>query len=154
MASASVFLAFALEFSMTAELAQAPKTAPTKPPAATSATSDEATAMLVGDWLGTLDTGEGGAKLRLVLHLGKNPDGTLKGSIDSVDENVKGIPVDKPTFAEGTLGLNLPTIGVHCEAALAPSRVDLKGTWYKSDATFPVEFKKKAAPATDQRPGS
>jgi len=154
LASASVFLAFALEFSMTAELAQAPKTAPTKPPAATSATSDEATTMLLGDWLGTLDTGEGASKLRLVLHLGKNPDGTLNGSIDSLDENVKGIPADKPTFADGILGLNLPTIGVHCEATLAPSRVVLKGTWYKLDTSFPVEFKKAAAPAADQRPGS
>jgi hypothetical protein len=154
LASASVLLAFALGFAAGATLAKAPETAPTKPPAATSATSDEATTMLLGDWLGTLDTGEGAAKLRLVLHLGKNPDGTLNGSIDSLDENVKGIPVDKPTFADGTLGLNLPTIGVHCEATLAPNRVELKGTWYKRDATFPLEFKTGAAPAADQRPGS
>lgn len=101
-ASASVLLAFALGFSMAGEPAKAPAT---MPPAATSASSDEATTMLLGDWLGTLDTGEGAAKLRLVLHLGKNPDGTLSGSIDSLDENVKGIPVDRPTFADGTLGL-------------------------------------------------
>ena len=54
---------------------------------------------------------------------------------------------------EETLGLNLPTIGVHCETTLAPSRVDLKGTWYKSDTSFPLEFKKGAAPAADKRPG-
>ena len=95
LASASVLLAFALGFSTAGEVAKAPKTA-------TSATSNEATTVLLGDWLGTIDTGEGAAKLRLVLHLGKNPDGTLNGSIDSLDENVKGIPVDRPTFADGT----------------------------------------------------
>jgi hypothetical protein len=67
---------------------------------------------------------------------------------------VKGIPVDKPIFADGTLSLNVPTIGVFGEATLAPSRVDLKGTWHKRDTSFPVEFKKGAAPAADQRPGS
>jgi len=144
LASASVVLAFALGF---------PAAAATKPPAATSATSGEATAVLLGDWFGTLDTGQGAAKFRLVLHLGKNPDGTLNGSIDSLDEKVKGIPVEKPTFADGTLGMNLPTIGVYCEATLAPNRVELKGTWYKLDTSFPVEFKKGAAPAADPRPG-
>jgi uncharacterized protein len=134
----SIFLAFALELSTPAALAEAPKTAPAKPPAATT--------IVLGDWFGTLNTGEGDAQLRLVLHLGKNPDGTLNGSLDSLDENVKGIPVDQPTFADGVLGLNLPTIGVHCEASLAPNGVELKGTWYKRDASFPLELKKGAAP--------
>jgi hypothetical protein len=137
LAAASVLLAFALGSSTAGEPAKAPKTA----------TSDEAMAVLLGDWLGTLNTGEGAAKLRLVLHLGKNPDGTLNGSLDSLDENVKGIPVDKPNFADGILGLNLPTIGVHCEATLAPNRAELKGTWYKSDVSFPLELKKGTAPA-------
>jgi len=136
--SASAVLAFALAFSAAAD---------TKPPAATSAASDEATTVLLGDWFGTLDTGDGAAKLRLVLHLGKNPDGTLSGSIDSLDENVKGIPVDKPHFADGTLSLNLTTIGVFCEVTLALNRVELRGTWQKRDTAFPLEFKKGAAPA-------
>jgi len=141
-ASASVIVAFALGIGAAAA---------TKPPAATSATSDEATTVLLGDWLGTLDTGADAAKLRLVLHLGKNPDGTLNGSLDSPDEKVKAIPVDKPNFAGGILGLNLRTIGVHCELTLAPNRVELKGTWYKGEASFPVEFKKQTAPSSRGR---
>ena len=137
-ASASIIVAAALGFSVAAA---------TKPPAATSAPSGEATTMLLGDWLGTLDTGEGAAKLRLVLHLGKNPDGTLNGSIDSLDENVRGIPVEKPLFADGTLSLNLATIGVFCEVTLDQNRVELRGTWQKRDTAFPLEFKRGAAPA-------
>ena len=121
-ALASVVLVFALGSGAAAA---------TTPPAASSATSDEATTVLLGDWIGTLDTGADAAKIRLVLHLGKNPDGTLNGSLDSPDEKVKGIPVDKPIFAGGIL---------------APNRVELKGTWYKGEASFPVEFKKQAAP--------
>ena len=88
--SASAVLAFALAFSAAAA---------TKPPAATSATSDEATTV----------------------------------------------------FAGGTLGLNFPTIAVHCELALAPNRAELKGTWYKLEASFPVDFKKPTAPSSQGR---
>ncbi len=140
--SASAVLAFALAFSAAAA---------TKPPAATSATSDDATTVLLGDWLGTLDTGADAAKFRLVLHVGKNPDGTLNASLDSLDEKVKGIAANEPTFAGGTLGLNFPTIAVHCELALAPNRAELKGTWYKLEASFPVDFKKQTAPSSQGR---
>jgi hypothetical protein len=153
LASASVLLAFALGFSTTGavadeptpDTAKAPETAPAKAPA--PAPSAEVMTMLLGDWKGTLDTGEGAAKLRLALHLAKNPDGTLGGTLDSLDEKVKGIPVDNVSFADGTLGLNMPTIGAHCEATLAPNGVELKGTWYKAEATFPLVLKKGAAPA-------
>ena len=91
-ASASVIVAVALGSGAAAA---------TTPPAASSATSDEATTVLLGDWIGTLDTGADAAKIRLVLHLGKNPDGTLNASLDSPDEKVKGIAANEPTFAEG-----------------------------------------------------
>jgi hypothetical protein len=148
--SATVLLAFALQFSATAVLADTPKAAPAKPPATTPATSDDPTTALLGDWPGILDTGEGGAKLKLVLHLGKNPDGTLNGSLDSVDENVMGIRADHVVFADGILGLTLPTIGAHCELTLAPNRVELKGMWDKRGSVFPLTFKKAAAPVPNR----
>jgi hypothetical protein len=124
------------------------------PTTGAAAKPDQATTALLGDWLGLVDTGEGAAKLRLALHLGKNPDGTLNGSIDSLDEKVKGIPVEKPIFADGKLSLNVPTIGVFCELTPAPNRVELRGTWRKHAVSFPVAFKKETAPAAAQRHGS
>jgi len=38
---------------------------------------------IAGDWNGTLNVN--GAELRLVLHIAKTPDGTLKSTLDSVD---------------------------------------------------------------------
>ena len=38
---------------------------------------------IAGDWQGTLNTGMG--ELRLVLHITKTADGSLKATLDSVD---------------------------------------------------------------------
>ena len=46
---------------------------------------------IAGDWNGALEAQ--GTKLRLVLHVKKNPDGTLAATIDSLDQNANGIPV-------------------------------------------------------------
>ncbi|MGD1078140.1 MAG: hypothetical protein ABR881_07455 [Candidatus Sulfotelmatobacter sp.] len=39
---------------------------------------------IAGDWQGTLSAG--GAELRLVLHITKAADGSLKATLDSVDQ--------------------------------------------------------------------
>ncbi|HET6933367.1 MAG TPA: hypothetical protein VFI72_00925, partial [Candidatus Angelobacter sp.] len=46
---------------------------------------------ITGDWQGTLDTGAG--QLHLILHVSKAPDGSLKASLDSVDQGAHAIPV-------------------------------------------------------------
>ena len=56
-----------------------------------------------GNWLGTLEVG--GAKLRLMLKISKSPDGKLTATVDSLDQNVKDIPVDTITFQDGILKL-------------------------------------------------
>ena len=47
---------------------------------------------IAGDWQGTIKTGMG--ELRLVLHVTKNADGTLKATVDSPDQNAAGVAID------------------------------------------------------------
>src|SRR5579863_3109421 len=47
---------------------------------------------IAGDWQGTLSAG--GTELRLVLHITKSSDGSLKATLDSIDQpGANGIPV-------------------------------------------------------------
>jgi hypothetical protein len=51
---------------------------------------------IAGDWQGTIKTGMG--ELRLVLHVAKNADGTLKALVDSPDQNAPRVPIDSMTL--------------------------------------------------------
>ena len=55
---------------------------------------------IAGEWNGVLDVM--GTQLRLVFHL-SNEEGVLSGTMDSPDQNVKGIPLDKVLFKDGQL---------------------------------------------------
>ncbi len=56
---------------------------------------------IAGDWQGTLSAG--GAELRLVLHITKAADGSLKATLDSVDQGANGIPVSSISFKDSKL---------------------------------------------------
>jgi hypothetical protein len=62
---------------------------------------------LAGDWVGRLDAP--GTRLHLVLHVTRLDDGTLKGTLDSPDEGVKGATVEE-------LRLDLNLVRFHCKA--------------------------------------
>ncbi len=47
---------------------------------------------VTGTWLGTIDVG---VKLRLVFNFIKNADGSLSGTTDSPDQNIKDIPLSE-----------------------------------------------------------
>ena len=46
---------------------------------------------IAGDWQGTLPMGMG--EIRIVLHITKAPDGSLKATLDSPDQAVVGMHV-------------------------------------------------------------
>ncbi|MGH9665536.1 MAG: hypothetical protein ACRD9L_14015, partial [Bryobacteraceae bacterium] len=65
-------------------------------------------APILGNWQGTLDVGT--AKLRLAFHIVENKTGGLTATLDSLDQNARGIPVQEVTFADGRLSLKLAAI--------------------------------------------
>ena len=63
---------------------------------------------IAGDWQGTLSTPNG--DLRLVLHITESGDGSLKATLDSVDQNANGIPVTTVTFKDSKLSLDVEAV--------------------------------------------
>ena len=70
-----------------------------------------------GDWLGTLNI-PGGQALHLAIHLTKSPDGTLAATFDSLDQNAMGIKVERVTYKDGVLTLELPAISARYEGTV------------------------------------
>jgi fermentation-respiration switch protein FrsA (DUF1100 family) len=80
-----------------------------------------------GDWNGTLNTGKG--ELRLVLHVTKNADGTLKAMLDSVDQNANGIPVTSATLKDSHLTLKVDAVNGAYEGKVNADASEIAGTW-------------------------
>ena len=98
---------------------------------------------VAGDWQGTLNTGMG--ELRLVLHITKAPDGALKATLDSVDQNANGIPVDSVVLKNMKLNLNIGAVHGTYEGTVSPDAQTISGTWTQN-APLPLDFKRTAHP--------
>lgn len=110
---------------------------------------------ITGDWNGKLSVN--GAELRLVLHIGKNADGTLKATLDSVDQGSNGIPVSAVTLKDSQLSLKVDAVNGSYEGKVNAGASEISGTWTQG-RTLELNFhrgaiasktKPKAAKASD-----
>jgi dienelactone hydrolase len=97
---------------------------------------------IVGDWQGTLHVG--GGELRLVVHITKAADGTLTGTMDSIDQNVS-FPISDISFKDKKLTFEVKSIQGAYEATLADDGSSIKGTWNQG-APLPLELKRTTSP--------
>ncbi len=93
-------------------------------------------AKVVGDWSGALDVGA--MKLRLILHITRADDGSLRATMDSVDQSAMGIPVDEVRFDGKTLITILGSINGSYEATLDETGSTLSGTWKQGVNALPL----------------
>lgn len=100
---------------------------------------------IIGDWQGTLKAG--GAELRLVLHITKAADGSLKGALDSVDQGANGIPVTAISLKGSKLTLELASIGGAYEGTVNADGTTIAGTWAQGGQGLPLDFKRPAKAA-------
>src|SRR5579864_6777679 len=92
---------------------------------------------IIGDWNGTLNAN--GAELRLVLHITKNSDGTLKATLDSVDQGANGIPVTSATLKDSQLNLKVDAVSGGYEGKVNAAASEIAGTWTQGTA-LPLTF--------------
>jgi hypothetical protein len=105
---------------------------------------------IVGDWQGTLRPP--GAELRLVLHITESGDGSLKATLDSVDQGANGIPVASVTLKNSKLTLNVEAIHGTYEGTVNPDATEITGTWTQGQS-FPLDFRRGTTPMkTEQKP--
>jgi uncharacterized protein len=97
---------------------------------------------VAGDWQGSLQAG--GAELRLILHITKAPDGSLKATLDSVDQGASGIPVTSITLKDSRLNLGVDAVHGTYEGNVAADSKTISGTWSQGQS-LPLEFKRATA---------
>jgi fermentation-respiration switch protein FrsA (DUF1100 family) len=97
---------------------------------------------ITGDWQGTLHAG---ADLHLVLHITKAADGTLKATLDSVDQGANGIPVSSISLKDSKLNLGIEAVHGTYEGKVSTDANTISGTWTQGQ-DLPLEFKRGPAP--------
>jgi hypothetical protein len=97
-----------------------------------------------GDWQGVMK--DGPVELRAVLHLKKDETGTLKGTLDSIDQGVTGIPISSISLEDSVLKFEVPSVGGMFEGRVEADRPAIKGTWSQGGNSFPMEFLPSVAP--------
>lgn len=98
---------------------------------------------IVGDWQGTLTNA--GAELRLVLHIMKLPDGSLKATLDSVDQGANGIPIKSIALNHSKLTLDVAAVNGSYEGTVNKDASEIDGTWTQSHS-LPLNFKRTTTP--------
>ena len=103
-----------------------------------------------GNWTGTLQAGE--AVLHLVLHISKSPDGSLKATIDSLDQGVYGIEVTSLTQKDSTLNFNVSSVGASYGGKFSAEHGTIDGAWAQGSVSLPLVFHRQAAGASGKKP--
>jgi CubicO group peptidase (beta-lactamase class C family) len=108
-----------------------------------------AQAQIAGDWLGTLSAG--GAQLHLALHITAAPDGSLRATLDSLDQGANGIPVTAISLKDAKLNLTIDAVHGTYEGTVNKEITEIDGTWTQGQP-LPLNFNR--APAQTSAPGA
>ena len=93
-----------------------------------------------GDWNGLLEVQ--GMKLRLVFHITQTEKG-YHSTMDSPDQNAKGIPVSSTLFEGNGLTLKVDAADITYNAILE-NDLTFKGTFKQAGNSFPLDLSRKA----------
>jgi pimeloyl-ACP methyl ester carboxylesterase len=104
---------------------------------------------LVGTWQGTIDAGA--LKLRMGLHISKSESGEFSSKVDSIDQNVMGIPVKQTTVSGNTLHLEMPNMNAKYDGTLSADGSEIAGKFIQG-AAVPLTFKRVDKIETVSRP--
>jgi hypothetical protein len=92
---------------------------------------------LEGTWNGALEGAHG--RLRLVLKMVNQPDGTSVGRIVSVDEGGYELPV-AITRNAAEIAFEIKATGGTWSGKLDPAKDEMAGTYHQADMTLPLNF--------------
>jgi len=89
-----------------------------------------------GIWQGVLEVS--GTKLRIVFNISAEQNSTLTATMDSPDQGVTGIPVDKVTFQNDNLNLEVQSIRGVYNGRFSEDDQTIDGNWEQSGQSFPL----------------
>src|SRR5438309_7231113 len=104
-------------------------------------TDDPAQQKLVGTWQGILDAGA--VKLRLVLNVSKEANGSLKATMDSPDQGATDLPFASIAITGAAVRLEMtsPAEAIY-EGTLSGDGSEMSGQWQQGGQKFPLNFKR------------
>jgi pimeloyl-ACP methyl ester carboxylesterase len=105
---------------------------------------------LSGYWLGKLKAGA--IDLRIGVKFTRKQDGTLSGTLDSIDQGVKGLRFSAVTLKERELRFEVKSVGGVFTGKLKEDDSELVGTWKQGDQSLPLTLKRLAKEPVLARP--
>lgn len=99
---------------------------------------------LQGYWNGAIQVKE--IKLRLALKIAKMPDGSFRGSLDSLDQGARNIPMSTISFTNPVVHLEWSALGASYHGELAAGK--MTGTYQQLRQSFPLDFTRTNSPGT------
>ncbi len=103
-----------------------------------------------GTYSGTLQAGE--AQLHLLLHLSKGANGSLRATLDSLEQGVFAIEANSVAFSNFNLKLDLTSVGARFEGKVSPDHEIIDGNWSQVSASLPLKFRRETG-AVARKPG-
>jgi pimeloyl-ACP methyl ester carboxylesterase len=104
---------------------------------------------IIGSWYGTLNVN--GTKLKIVFHLTKTGN-EYKATMDSPDQNAKGLPTDKATFSNSVLSIQAASMGITYTGSFLPDSNKFKGVFKQASLSFPLDLGRTAPVASVKPP--
>jgi hypothetical protein len=113
------------------------------------AANQQAALKLAGVWRGTLTAEGSRLRLRLKVKIAKTDTGAATGTIQSLDQGARDIPLSAITCKEDAVHFEVVHfeargIGAHYDGTLSSAGAILTGQWHQADKALPLEFKKAA----------
>jgi len=102
-----------------------------------------------GDWRGTLKPGQ--AELRIALHIVK-ADGGMKATMDSLDQNAKGIQVSSITLKGTDVEFTVDPVHGTYQGKLSEDGSSIKGMWSQGQP-FELNFERGTFKIVEHKPG-
>ncbi len=92
---------------------------------------------IVGDWRGTLIVGPD--KIHLTLHIATGDKGTLKATMDSAEQGVKGVPVTTIALQADRIALTIDSVHASYNGTVKSAIGAIEGTWSQGQP-MPLTF--------------
>jgi D-alanyl-D-alanine-carboxypeptidase/D-alanyl-D-alanine-endopeptidase len=89
-----------------------------------------------GDWIGTLEAG--GTRLRIAVHIEPAADGTLAGTLDSLDQGAFGLPLAGIIAQGARLEFAVPAVAGSYTGEWDPATMGWRGSWRQGGAALPL----------------